>query len=119
MTLTEQVFRKMGAEIKPDYKYKGDGIACWILNDKIISNSVYLDKYSRDLKLPPIDSQWEVCAKYLEKFMQEKPRSYSYHINDYCEFLWFDNNTGKKYKVEIKDDNIAQAACLAFMEVEL
>jgi len=71
-------------------------------------------------ELPPIDSQWEVCAKYLVPFMREK--GYEYNLESDGYFWWITRNNKKMWiriqGAELKDDNIAEAACKAFMEVE-
>lgn len=101
MTLTEQVFRKMG----------------WLYADKYWSHPDS-DIYCED-KVPPISSSWEVCAKWLVPFMGDN--GYQYDIWTVAKsikiyyFRWDTQNT----PTEIKDDNIAEAACKAFMEVEL
>lgn len=109
MTLTEQVFRKMGWT----HKGKNDINWGWYDND--------FTYYSCD-ELPPIDSQWEVTAKYLVPFMRE--RGWNYRITSLGTFAWepllrIYGEDAVAHKTEIKDDNIAKAACLAFMEVEL
>jgi len=96
--LKEQVFKKMG--------WNGqDGL--WVGP---------LGKHSVLRGLPPIDSQWEVTAKYLVPFMMEK--GWDYDIMYAKEFRWC-HTDHDRLKAEIKDDNIAEAACKAFMEVEL
>ena len=75
--------------------------------------------------LPPIDSQWEVTARFLVPFMRQ--RGFNYCVDGYSwklgmRFNWQGQLEGQPYQesdAEIKDDNIAEAACKAFMEVEL
>lgn len=134
--LAERVFRKMGAEIKPCLDYKGGkDIYSWQLNGEAISNSVHLEKYRDSLRLPPISSSWEVCAKYLVPFMREKEFDYEIQrmVRDGGKrFCWgmvkeeyILGYTAVNYifhleeNVEIKDDKISEAACEAFMEVKL
>jgi len=106
MILREQVFRKMGWQLKT---YNGIGElkyeAGWYDND-----------FTYYRELPPIDSQWEVCAKYLAPFMREK--DYEYHISKAGDFWWSDNGASQQFAI-VEDDNIAKAACEAFMEVAL
>lgn len=110
MILDEQVFRKMGWE---DHitNYPEDG--CYWKN-----------KNTREViasdELPPISSQWEVCAKYLVPFMRE--RGWSYWIEEFIMdivFKWGNLELNTSYFVKIQNDNIAEVACKAFMEVEL
>ena len=72
-------------------------------------------------KPPPIETTWEVTAQYLVPFMREK--GYQYECGDLdgvFSFWWFDEINGYGHKkAEIKDDNLALAACEAFMEVEI
>ena len=126
MTLHEQVFRKIGAEIKPDPEYKGGEIYCWILNGQVISNSVHLEKYRDSLTLPPVSSQWEVCAKYLVPFMRE--RGFDYHIQNFETrlgkyFCWHGqperSTEFQNRQAKILRNDIAEAACKAFMELKL
>lgn len=110
MTLTEQVFRKMGFVE--------------------LDNGSWLRKYSYEgvnyggeifKELPPIDSQWEVTAKYLVPFMIKRKSQYAItpHEGTY-HFEWVHSELDTTYgHAEIKDDNIAKAACKAFMEVSL
>jgi len=93
--LREQVFRKMGY-------WNADGL--WIDSD---------DDTSIGIELPPIDSQWEVTAKYLVPFMREK--GYEYDISGAGSYFGWEEST----YAEIKNDNIAEAACKAFIEVSL
>jgi len=118
MTLTEQVFRKMGYHTMKD----DDGNPyCWLnaegRNDIGI---IPADDNGWCNRLPPIDSQWEVCAKYLVPFMRERPGKWEWEvfINMLGQkmFIWKDIQA---VGIIIKDDNIAEAACEAFMEVEL
>jgi len=119
MTLREQVFRKMG----------------WQLIPELSEGTNYFPKgnYWCGKEWPPIDSQWEVTAKYLVPFMREKKNrngGYTYSIEPYVglygeneerhfmQFEWCHEDFGA-YTAKIKDDNIAEAACKAFMEVKL
>jgi len=110
--LTEQVFRKMGWEK-----------ITWVKDLSYIDNGdwIHPDKDGRVQELPPIDSQWEVTAKYLVPFMREK--GYKYNLESDGYFWWVTKNSRRMWirdqGEEIKDDNIAEAACKAFMEVEL
>ena len=103
MTLREQVFRKMGY-------WNADGL--WIDSD---------DDTSIGIELPPIDSQWEITAKYLVPFMRDKGFDYQIVIwPTNMEVFKFGNLLKNiSYHAIIKDDNIAEAACKAFMKVEL
>lgn len=122
--LTEQVFLKLGAEIKPCLVYQGEGVGSWQLNGKAISNSVQLDDYMDSLMLPLIADQWEVSAKFLVPFLEE--RDYFYQIIPGEEignlpklyFMWKKEMHGFE-AAEIKNHNIAGAACKAFMDMKL
>jgi len=114
MNLREQVFRKMGGWT---YLEKSEfGPAQWTDGN----NGYY--------ELPPIDSSWEVCAKYLVPFMREKGyeyniKSHSTHCNQKS-FEWLELGTTEDMilcvtSAEIIDDKLPEAACKAFMEVNL
>lgn len=111
MTLDEKVFRKIGYTIKESRNQ--------------IWNLWYDGKYKPMLYVREgrrIISSWEVCAKYLVPFMRE--RGFKYHIPDPTEeyedhWFWWRNYITEARCEKIKDDNIALAACEAFMEVEL
>lgn len=116
MTLIEQVFRKMG------YIRKDDGHKIFWSHPDLAygENKLFLEP------LPLIDSQWEVCAKYLVPFMRERLFDYDITNNPIPlkRFRWGDIEDGvvcwnTKWSAEIKDDNIAKAACEAFIEVSL
>jgi len=143
MILDEKVFRKMGAEFKiveRNFESPNTGEMenawAWSLNgvefdtayrhyrtaDDVPEDTVWDTSFTGcDDELPPISSSWEVCAKYLVPFMREKGWEFI------CEGKYTDN---KDYRqagwentyiagVAIKDDNLALAACEAFMEVKL
>ncbi len=126
MTLIEQVFRKMGFSIKrgslSDWYY-------WIDYDGIEVDLVtgsFDDERINEADvikiLPKIDSQWEVTAKYLVPFMRRKGYIYNIPLLNPLEFWWVPDKNYEDEKVKsakIKDDNIAEAACKAFMDVEL
>ena len=78
--------------------------------------------------LPPIETDWQVTAEYLVKYMREK--GWDYEIWQYTkkeempkQFCWLQepDNNGMRSDTwhEIQNDNIAEAACRAFLEVEL
>ena len=104
--LNEAVARKMGWE---DHitNYPEDG-PYW--KNKITGAVIASDE------LPPISSSWEVCAKFLVAFMRE--RGYTYYILTTGDFAW---RRKDHYVViaEIKDHDLALAACETFMEVKL
>jgi len=118
MTLTEQVFRKMLWTRKEDFN---------------LNKYVWLDPEGNSYdELPDIDDEWEVTAKWLVAFMRGKECGYAVTpVDDIEVFAWGDfKSSGVPgmedvfyfnpiKQVEIKDDNIAEAACKAFMEVEL
>ena len=72
-------------------------------------------------ELPPLEITWEVCAEFLVPFMREKGFDYQIVIwpTDMEVFKFGNLLKNISYHAEIKDDNIALAACKAFMEVEL
>jgi len=120
MTLREQVFRKMGWKHHTEYLpgcVAGESIKGYWSPPDFDGNNFECCVF----QLPPIDEQWEVTAKYLVPFM----RLYEYNISGGDDFNWvliserkYDEPLSSGY-AEIKDDNIAEAACKAFMEVEL
>jgi hypothetical protein len=76
--------------------------------------------------LPPIETTWEVCAKYLVPYMRGKCWSWSKQnsFSNACFpymggskewFVW--RELKNPIKAEIINDNIARAACEAFLEV--
>ena len=119
MTLDEKVFRKMGYTSEDWKEDDGSGHG---RNDTIygLMSSSGDKKFEFD-ELPPISSQWEVCAKYLVPFMKE--RDWRYEVCEYdggLSFWWFDEINGYGHKASpVKGHNHAEAACKAFIEVEL
>jgi len=134
MTLTEQVFRKMGIlEISEvaNGRY-------WKINGDVIGK-IFSKKYmgSAAQSLPSIDSQWEVTAKWLVPFMRERGIDWfisnrkHYSDETHCNeiFHWQVPLTDEAQlkagydvdwiEAEIIENNIAEAACKAFMEVSL
>lgn len=134
MTLCEQTFRKMGFEWEKVVTYgnsyseeiHGTGWA-WTNDDSKLHDSQYRASGKPDPEpcvtlLPPIDSQWEVTAKYLVPFMRD--RGWGLHISINAEsenyFNWGrDDKPPFAVGANIVDFNIAKAACKSFMEVEL
>lgn len=142
MTLREQVFRKMGWE--PEHHR--DDLYRWV-KDGVRLNSIVATKQEigDEVMFPPIDEQWEVCAKYLVSFMRERNyrmsvnyREYSNRKKDCYEFCWYQLHDTEKSEMlllysEYMDvprnkmscefiglsKNIAEAACKAFLGVEL
>jgi len=115
MTLCEQVFRKME----------------WSFVDYELGVEAYWEAPTGETGLyglPPIDSSWEVTAKYLVRFMREKGyeyniKSHSTHCNQKS-FEWLKLGTTEDMifcvtSAEIIDDKLPEAACKAFMEVKL
>ena len=109
LELRSAVFRKMGyihidlyddVEIEP--------YLIWRLPDS--------DREEWWRNLPPIETSWEVCAKYLIPFMRE--RGWNYHIVS-GQFSWEWASWEKQHSVDVIDHNIALAACKAFMEVSV
>ena len=135
MTLDEKVFRKMGAEWEqsPDYYLPAEAYDdkaeygwCWRINERLISDIHYCGSKTEctplPLLLPPISSVWEVCAEFLVAFM--RGNGYRYRITTLGTFVWepiikIKGDDCLAPIAEIKNDNIALAACEAFMEVEL
>ncbi len=117
MTLREQVFRKMGYK---DGDWKEDDGSGHGRNNTIRGLVSPDGEYEFEYDdLPELSSQWEVTAKYLVAFIRERGFVYEIKIPF---FYWInreldDNN--RWHEAEIKDDNLAEAACKAFMEVEL
>ena len=123
MTLNEKVFRKMGYEVK----YHEEG-GMYYLADSTgkqveVYQGIYFDiastKEGALVTLPPIETSWEVCAEYLVPFM--RGNNYHWYIpaprrGEPIKFIWV---TGRNSEAEIHNDNIALAACKAFMEVEI
>ena len=76
-------------------------------------------------ELPPIETSWEVCVEYLVPFMRERGIKWdivnSRRPNTGRLFCWREKSTAEFLDkgLEIHNDNIALAACEAFMEVEM
>ena len=103
MTLDEKVFSKMG------FKFKNTGYNLGLYGP---------DETYYGTPTPPISSSWEVCAEYLVPFMRE--RNYRYQITKTGDFWWESySHKDEPYGAEIIDHKISEAACKAFMEVEL
>jgi len=75
-------------------------------------------------KLPPIETTWEVAAEYLVPFMRGK--GYVMEIREGSLLSWLGtrevvnlDGPPNVFYAEIKNDNLALAACEAFMEVNL
>lgn len=115
-SLDEQVFRKMGWE--------------WI--EPTVDTPVAEPYWAYDGKVqtldyegfPPISSVWEVTAKYLVPFMRERGWLYEIRMDGQgnIAFAWQDNidaGATEYIYAEIKNDDLALAACESFMEVEL
>ncbi len=127
MTLDEKCFRKMEwKHYKADEAMHSEG---GVYN----LNPCWRNQHGQNnmSELPPISSSWEVCAKYLVPFMRERGFRYAIfacHENRgpdlpewYNCFRWVPEMSlsgQKHYDMEIKDDNIALAACQSFTEVE-
>ena len=118
--LNKKVFKKLGW-IYSIFVDHPAGIFKWYP-----PNEFDFDKGFKEL--PPISSTWEDCAKYLVPFMRGKGFNWGteygapmgggpYDGQQLHEFYW--HHTGKFVTVFIENDNIAFAACKAFMEVEL
>ena len=108
MTLREQVARKMGWEQ-----------IVWTKGLNYIDNGdwIHPDKTERLEELPNWDESWEVCAKYVVAFMRERELAYGIRFGI---FYWHCLIDGEdKAKTKIHNDDLAKAACEAFMEVEL
>jgi len=117
LKLRESVFRKMGWEKVVWSKEKGrHKNGKWVHPDNFIELEA----------LPPIETSWEVCTEYLVSFMDNK--GWKYRLED-NKFVWarkeLPHYTYADYGIQfavtetIKNDNIALAACQAFMEVEI
>jgi len=126
MTLTEQVFRKMGWELHIEEELDNDDghhkkHVWWNTVEGNHHFALWFRAEEAYKHLPPIDSQWEVTAKWLVPFMREK--NWLYRVTSLGTFAWHNTpdfpDDGIAHKAEIKDDNIAEAACKTFMEVEL
>ncbi len=108
LELREKVFGKMGWT-------RDDYYGIWIHSSS--------KKFFK--KLPPIETTWEETVRLI-KWMRK--RGYDYIAHGYDNFSWGKVRTiiSPPYKfmsifkkVKIIDDNIAFAACKAFLEVEL
>lgn len=133
MTLTEQVFRKMGAELKivPDRVHPFCNYWAWHLNNKQIAQEYARGKDEKPPhlanSLPPISSSWEVCAKWLVPFMEEagfswvtrKTLGWAATGSKMKYFVWDNTEQNTILEFVIVKNDIAEAACKAFMEVEL
>ena len=111
MTLDEKVFRKMGWDycVGKDHKPHEP---FWVAPDG--PQAIYKE-------LPPISSVWEVCAKFLVLFMAQKKYYYLIDNNPYMfrgKFHWR-GPYEKSISAEIKNDDLAEAACKSFMEIKL
>ncbi len=122
--LNTRVFRKIGWTYS-SYANHPAGVFHWFAPNK----SKLEDGFK---ELPPISSSWEVCAKFLGEFMEQKHYFYEIKYEDDIEFFMWGifNDSGVpgmedvfyfnyKTKAEIINHGIAEAACEAFMEVEL
>lgn len=131
-SLDQRVFEKMGWEYKllQHPNVPGDLGYGWVLS----AGQFFT-------KLPPISSSWEVCAKFLVGFMRQKGYIFRIQLNTKNSYMltynlekqddWImgpkdtmlniteENPDWWEIETEIKDDNIAFAACEAFMEVKL
>jgi len=139
-SLREKVFRKMGAEWKwvqtYDPPHNKDGYLkygwAWVYLGKVLTTPFAKSNCSDQPTdpeliltpeqtlwgiddLPVLEEQWEVCAKYLVPFMYLRNCDYIFGSR----FEWENMDGHTIGSAEIKDDNIAEAACKAFMEVEL
>jgi len=121
LELREQVFMKMGAVwIRPDPINRPNSYS-WVMDNFEISIRLP-DEEPAPRILPPIETTWEVTAKYLVPFMRGKGWSWdkqnSFGMTGHKEwFIW--RETKNPIRAEIINDNIALAACEAFMEVSI
>lgn len=116
LELRKRAFEKMGWSFIPERER-------WCQGNGPIDSPVKGDDPNA---LPPIETSWEVCAERLALFMKGKGWTYTIENHDLKKagwkmyFVWWDyagiNGWEKK---EIINDNIARAACEAFLEVEL
>lgn len=112
LKLREAVFKKIGI-LEIDEAQNG---CYWKLKGSVIGRIWSKNNPARSY-LPPLETSWEVCAEYLVPFMRE--RSWGYTAKDYS-FMWESKHNQQKWeRAEIQNDNIALAACQAFMEVNL
>ena len=126
LELREKVFGKMGWELRVQEEVENDdGIhkkhVWW---NPITGNhnfALWYEVENASEHLPPVEISWEVCAEYLVAFMRDQNCEWAVSQNPMSigkDFVWYGCQHGDKGE-EIKDDNIALAACKAFMEVEL
>ncbi len=113
LKLREAVFRKMGWKLKADTN----------INSKHYSELFWWTpsgvRYKED-ELPPIETDWSVTAQFLAAFMRERGFDWevsTYPYNEGKYFVWI----GKRLDgtADIHNDNISEAACRAFLEVQL
>ena len=115
MTLDEQVFRKIGW-------VTNDHDSFWRHPDKECGT-----RYGH--LLPPIELKWEVTVKYLVPFMKKikwsrytiKDNKFTWQMDSEIMPHWTDADLliDTSHSAEVKDDNIAFAACEAFMKLKL
>lgn len=122
LELRQAVFEKMGYEY---IDMIGGNPYGWFY-PKPTDGRYYGNRHAGFTELPPIETSWEVCAKYLVPWMRE--RGFGYEIMVYNDklghyFFWYGQVVNGEFqdrcRAEIQNDNLALAACEAFMEVEI
>ena len=116
MTLREQVFRKMGWELFNwgGYWYR------WVKDGVPLSKNAFKNECSEEHMFPPIDEQWEVCAKYLVPFMESKGYGIAIDINqDDEDYFYWTHHIEETGVCVIKKHDIPKAACKAFLEISI
>lgn len=114
LELREKVFKRMGWELT-SLNYFG---LHWKYPDMPVltaGNVIWEDE------LPPIETDWQVTAQYLLPFMRGKGFGYELLENESgikVYFHWMPRHIHSGCSTsEIINDNIALAACQAFLEV--
>ena len=117
LELREQVFRKMGCVLENLYSDEFEYESYYIWRKPEWRGT---DQWWKNL--PPIETTWEVTAKYLVPFMRGNGWSWdkqnSFGMTGHKEwFIW--RETKNPIRAEIINNDLARAACEAFMEVSI
>ena len=126
LVLREKVYRKLGWDVWHSHTNSDDeDYYYWGKDGQRLNDIVFLiGDHADEVCLPSIETDWQVTAEYLVKFMREKGWKYyidSYKVFDKYTFAWQNFNLAPNTDLiaEIINDNISKAACEAFLEVEL
>lgn len=123
LELREKVFRKMGWEVKFSHNStEGYEYYRWIKDGKILNDIVFHEGDQGDeVVLPPIETDWQITAKYLVPFMRDMEAGwYIREKNQWGHFFcWAKVGFQPRGTAKIIEANIPRAACEAFLEVKL